>query len=361
MELRSGQTLQNGKYTIERELGRGRFGITYLAKKVDGNRWVIKILNPQVLASLDEPDRDRLKTQFRQEAVKLAKCSGTPHIVQAAMPFEESELVGLPLEYVEGSNLGERGQRILSESRALSYIRQIGRALEVVHGQNLIHRDIRPANILLRIADNQVEAVLTEFGLAMDSATALTRTRKHELMDGFSPIELYSRDQPLGPYTDVYSLAATLYELLTGAVPPSAEDRQIQGTPLPLPQTQNPNISSQTAQAILTGLELQPQKRPQSVAAWLAMLPTPSQVTGNQSISPVDTPEPQPSFTPASSGSPIKRPQTLPNWDKWQAIWAAAAVAVVLLTFIFSTWLNSRPSNPPSPPASSPAVQPSTP
>ena len=89
MTLNSGQTLQKGKYTIEKELGRGRFGITYRAKRSDGERWAIKILNPDVLAVLSPDERDRLEIMFWQKAVKLSKCSGTSHIVQAEMPFKE--------------------------------------------------------------------------------------------------------------------------------------------------------------------------------------------------------------------------------------------------------------------------------
>jgi serine/threonine protein kinase len=67
MSLNPGQKLQNGKYTIARELGRGRFGIRYLATRSDGERWVIKVLDPQVVASLNPIDRDRLETMFWQE------------------------------------------------------------------------------------------------------------------------------------------------------------------------------------------------------------------------------------------------------------------------------------------------------
>ena len=118
-------------------------------------------------------------------------------------------------EYVDGNSLGDRAQRQLLEPTALDYIRQIGAALTVMHQQNLVHRDVRPANLLLRIQGNP-------FGLALDAGSSLTKTRPKELIDGFSPLELYGSGQTLGPYTDVYSLAATLYELLMGEVPVSA-------------------------------------------------------------------------------------------------------------------------------------------
>ncbi len=129
------------------------------------------------------------------------------------MPFVEGDLACLPVEYLVGDSLAKRQQPMLTESVALAYVRQVGKALAVVHGQGLVHRDIRPSNIFLRIEGSRVDAVLTGFGLAVNCDTALTRTRTRELIDGFSPFELYGRDRPVGAYTDVYSLAATLYEL----------------------------------------------------------------------------------------------------------------------------------------------------
>jgi serine/threonine protein kinase len=330
--LSLGQKLQKGEYTIERELGRGRFCIAYLTQRSNGERWVIKILNPHVMAGLTPTERDRLETMFWQEAVKLAKCSSTPHIVTVEMPFKEGTVICLPMEYVDGNSLGDRAQRILLESTALEYVRQIGEALTVVHGQKLIHRDVRPANIFLRIRGSKVEAVLADFGLAVACETEQSRTRELERMDGFSPIELYSRGQAVGDYTDVYSLAATLYELLTGEVPVSAEARKLRGEALISPQVKNPEISGRTTKAILKGMELLPEKRSQSISDWLKLLGVEKQ-------------------TEAS-------PQKAINWEKWQAIWAALAVIVALVVGI-PAWLSLNKPDPPPAPQEKPTVQPS--
>lgn len=322
----AGKSLKNGHYKIDRELGRGRFAITYLAKHPNGERWVIKILNPDVLQTLNDEDRQRLETLFWQEAVKLAKCSGTPHIVKMATPFEEGMVACLPMEYIDGNSLRDRSESILSEAIALEYIQQIGEALTVVHGQQLVHGDVRPANIFLRIRDGKAEAVLTDFGLALDCDAVLTRTRDKERADGFSPIELYARGQAVGAYTDVYSLAATLYELLTGEVPVSAYDRKVNGCELVSPQVKHPEISARTTKAILAGMELEEAKRPQSVQAWLEKLGVGNQVQVT--------------------------PKNEVNWTKWQTIWAAVAVVVSLLVGI-PAWLALKPDSPPTPPASS--------
>lgn len=113
-----GQELQKGQYTIEGELGRGRFAITYLARMSDGTRQVLKVLNPQVLADLEAEnpaERERMENKFWAEATDLAGCSGSSHIVQAYRPFREDGVACLPMEYIDGGALDKRADRILSE------------------------------------------------------------------------------------------------------------------------------------------------------------------------------------------------------------------------------------------------------
>ncbi|MGB0562455.1 MAG: serine/threonine protein kinase [Spirulinaceae cyanobacterium] len=323
MGLATGQTLKYGKHEYQilgRELGRGRFAITYKAQRtdlsqtppqVDRKLWVLKILNPDVLASLPDAERDRLEALFWDEATKLVQCRGIPHIVQAERAFKVDDIVCLPMEYVAGRSLAERSEAILSEDIALDYIEQIGRAIAQVHDKvGLVHRDIRPENILLRIDGNTVEAVLTDFGLAMDFDTELTRSRPKERMDGFSPLELYSCGrQPIGSYTDVYSLAATLYLLLTNTKPLSAEERKINGVVLLSPQAKNLAISQQTTEAIMKGLALQASDRPQSVVEWLELLGIKEkQKASERSV----------------------------NWDKWNVIWMAAGAVVAAITALLA-------------------------
>lgn len=329
--LNSGQTLLKGQYTVERELGRGQFAISYLARRTNGERWVIKVLDPKVLADLDPTERDRRETLFWQEAIKLARCSGTPHIAKVEMPFKEGKLVCLPVEYMDCRSLAERPQAILAEQTALEYIQQIGDALTVVHKQGLVHRDIRPANIYLRIHKTQAQAVLTNFQLAVDNDSELSQTRKQELTDGYSPVELYASGKRIGPYTDVYSLAATLYDLLTGEVPYSAEVRLVNKHVLPSPQLKNPDISGKTTKAIFKGMELLPKNRPQSVESWLTLL---------------------------KHKEALPQKESFVNWSKWQAIWTAAAVIVPLLLGGVAIWINWRTDSRlelPNPPAEKPS------
>jgi serine/threonine protein kinase len=330
MTLSPGQTLHNGKYTIKQELKRRQYDITYLAERSDGEKWVIKTLNSAVLSSLTPDERDRLESLFWQEAIKIAKCSGTAHIIKAEMPFKAGEVACLPIEYLDANSLAERAKPILTEATALKYIQQIGEALKIVHQQGIVHRDICPENIFLRINEGEIEAVLTNFGLALDCDAVLSQTRKNECRDGFSPLELYSSGQTVSPYTDIYSLAATLYQLLTNKIPPSADKRQIDGEKLISPQAENTNISGKTAKAILAGMALKPEKRPQSVEAWLKKLNL-KKITNNSAKNKI-------------------------NWTKWGVIWTI----IIGLFAAIPAWLtlqSDSPSETPNPPIIQPSPE----
>ncbi|MDB9355696.1 serine/threonine-protein kinase [Nodularia spumigena] len=263
----SGQQLQGGKYLIEQELGEGGFGITYRAKDNNGRLVVIKTLNEQVQR---RPDFANFQQDFLNEAIKLARCSH-PHIVQIHEVIHEDVLWCMVMEYIDGEDLASlvENQGVLSEAEALSYIQQIGEALIVVHNNGLLHRDIKPPNIMLRAGKS--EAVLIDFGIARDFSPNLTQTHTQLLSDGFAPIEQYDKRAKRGAYTDVYALAATLYFVLTGEVPTMSPIRAI-GTQLIAPKQINFSISDRLNQAILKGMEVKPENRPQSVQEWLKLL-----------------------------------------------------------------------------------------
>ncbi|OUL24275.1 serine/threonine-protein kinase [Nostoc sp. 106C] len=262
----SGQQLQGGKYTIEKELGEGGFGITYRARGNNGRFVVIKTLNDKVQR---RPDFDKFQQDFVNEAIKLAKCNH-PHIVQIDEVIHENTLWCIVMEYIDGENLAHRveHQGILPEAEALRYIQQIGEALTVVHNNGLLHRDVKPQNIMLR--GGKSEAVLIDFGIAQEFSQNLTQTHTQMVTDAFSPIEQYDKRAKRGAFTDVYALAATLYSLLTGEIPTMAPIRAI-GTLLEEPKSINPSISERVNQAILKGMEVKPENRPQSIQEWLAL------------------------------------------------------------------------------------------
>ncbi|ABA20386.1 serine/threonine protein kinase [Trichormus variabilis ATCC 29413] len=263
----SGQQLQGGKYTIEQELGEGGFGITYRARDNYGRSVVIKTLNDQVQR---HSDFAKFQQDFLNEAIKLAKCSH-PHIVQIHEVINEDSLWCIVMQYIDGENLASRveNQGVLPEAEALRYIHQIGEALTVVHNNGLLHRDIKPQNIMLR--SGKSEAVLIDFGIARQFSPNLTQKHTEYLSSGFAPIEQYEERAKRGAYTDVYALAATLYSLVTGEVPTMAPLRAI-GTSLVEPKNISSHISDQVNQAILRGMEVKPENRPQSIQEWLALI-----------------------------------------------------------------------------------------
>ncbi|MBG1269648.1 serine/threonine protein kinase [Nostoc sp. WHI] len=330
--------LQSGKYIIERELGRGRFGITYLVKNRNGDRLVIKTLNDDLLNSLNQLERGRLKTMFLREALKLQRCKHK-YIVEVVDSFEEADRLCLVMEYVDGISLADRRQQILSEQEALRYIQQIGEALIVVHENRLIHRDVHPGNIFLRVREGQSEAVLIDFGLALDFDHILTTSRTKETSEGFTPPELYAQHtKPTGAYSDIYSLAATLYVLLTGKTPVDAFKRKVDKARLIAPKEHNPQISDRTNRAILTGMKLDPKQRSQSMREWLDSLG----LTGENS---------QPSVIVPSN--------TNPNWERniqfWGVVIAAIAAIGALLAGI-APWIPLIKTSPsPSPTSVSPS------
>ncbi|MCT7980030.1 serine/threonine protein kinase [Laspinema olomoucense] len=325
MTLTVGQQIQGGKYSIEKVLGKGRFGITYKAKDAAGNAVAIKTLNDSLLHQLSPGEIDELESKFWNEAVKLAKCSHNRHIVQVQESLKEGKLCCIVMEYIDGVDLASRAQKQLPEKLALRYIQQIGEALMEVHSHQLQHLDIKPDNIVLRGGTS--EAVLIDFGLARAFDHPLTTTRYGE--QGYSALEMYSQRRPRGAYTDLYGLAATLYELLTGQVPVSAIERKDADARLIPPKEINSNISDRTNQAILKAMALDSGDRPQTVQEWLKLLG-------------------------------VKKPIPLPNWNamEWfNAIIAVGAIGTLMIALL--TYLNSNSPPPPNPePPTSETIQP---
>lgn len=267
MAWAKGHKLQQGKYIIEKRLGSGGFGTTYQAKDKRGNWVAIKTLNDWLLDSA----WPKYQQDFLNEAMRLAKLTH-PHIVRIDEVIQDVEVWCIVMEYVDGQDLGHRvwNKGALPESEALRYIYQIGDALDMVHQNGLLHRDIKPINIMLRASKS--EAVLIDFGIAREFTPNLTQTHSQFLSEGFAPIEQYDWRAKRGAYTDVYALAATLYSLLTKEIPAPAPVRAFWGT-LEAPKQLNPDISDRVNQAILKGMALKPEHRPQSVREWLALLP----------------------------------------------------------------------------------------
>ncbi len=264
--------IQNGRYRIEHLLGKGGFGLTYLAwANHKADRVVIKTLNETLLE--EEVLAQKLQQDFLNEALRLARFNH-PHIVRVEEVICEGNLWGIVMEYVEGPTLDKliRSQGRLPETEALRIIHQVGEALNELHQQGLLHRDVKPANVLLRHPSQ--DAVLIDFGLVRDFSQGLTQHHTSWGTDGYAPIEQYDSLRKRGAWTDVYGLAATLYTMVTGVIPLCAPVRAT-GKELDPPSSIHTDISEAVSLAILQGMALQFQDRPASISAWLEALPQP--------------------------------------------------------------------------------------
>lgn len=278
MVWQPGTKLEGGTYTITEVLSEGGYGITYLAQDHKDKEYrsvVIKTLNDRVRHS---SEFGQIQQDFLNEALLLPECIH-PHIVKVDHVFKEGGLWCIAMEYIPGENLSafiiKHG--VLPEAEALNYIHQIGAALSFAHSKHVLHRDVKPENIMLRLGQGEItpplEAVLIDFGLARKFIYGQAANHPPLCTHGFAPIEQYVRYGERGPYTDVYALAATLYKCLTKKVPVSALDRSKQAIdPLIPPQQINPKVSDTVNWAILRGMAIEPPNRPQSVDEWLALL-----------------------------------------------------------------------------------------
>ncbi|MDZ8137518.1 MAG: serine/threonine-protein kinase [Nostoc sp. DedQUE04] len=269
----AGQQLQGGKYVIETVLGQGGFGITYKALHVELNQTVV-IKTPNEYLSHD-PEYDKYIERFIQEGRILARLSEDPHphIVGVIDLFREGATHCLVMDFVEGENLFEAVKRrgILPEAEIVPCIRQIGEALMVVHQARLVHRDVHPKNIMLR---SNGKAVLIDFGIAKQVVPSTDSSINKDGHKAFAPYEQKVRGSR-ELTVDIYSLAATLYYAVTGQFPTNSLARKLDNTSLTPPKQINPSISDELNQAILKGIALEANDRPQSMQAWLTMLEAP--------------------------------------------------------------------------------------
>ena len=192
--------------------------------------------------------------------------------------FEEDNIFFIVMDYIPGQNLAELIQsgHNLHPNQATNYIHQIASALSVVHKNGFLHRDIQPKNIIRRAGTNTV--VLTDFGFACDLTPGIRQTHTNLFSVGYSPPEQCNPQQKLSPATDIYALTATLYYLLTGKAPIPAALRLSEV----VPQTLNfsakelkdfqPNLTPGIENTLLMGLEIDAEKRPQTVEIWLELL-----------------------------------------------------------------------------------------
>ena len=254
-ELKKGCTLQHGKYKIVKTLGRGSFGITYLATtKVALSGGLGKmdvIVNVAIkeffMEEFNSRSRDgssvdgtsaslvkNYRKKFHREAENLGKLKH-PNIVKVLEVFDENNTTYYAMEYVEGESLDEyiKSRGRLPENEVLSFLPEIEAALKHMHDHKMLHLDLKPKNIM-RNKDGHL--LLIDFGLSKqydqngepESSTTLGLGTP-----GYAPIEQanYKQDGTFPATLDIYALGATIYKMLTGSTPPYASDLLSEGFP----------------------------------------------------------------------------------------------------------------------------------
>ena len=346
MDALIGKTLQGGKYTLEQELGRGGFGITFRANhRYLGQPVVIKTLNESLRQQPNFAEFDR---KFQDEARRLASCVH-PNIVRVSDFFVEDGQPYMVMDYIAGQNLGDvvGSNNPLPENLAILYITQIGAALKVVHQKGLLHRDVKPQNIILRQGTQEV--VLIDFGIAREFTPGATQSHTNMVSDGYAPPEQYFAQGKYTPATDVYGLAATLYTLLTAQVPVAAILRTSQ--PMPSPRDLQPQLSAAVSSAVMRGMTVEAQNRPASVDEWLSLLH--GQPHGAASPSTGPTVAVIPGHGPQSPAGSRTAPAVVSSGSGNRKVWLIlgfAAIALIVAGFvgIARVFLN-RPSSEPAP------------
>ena len=271
-------TILKGQYLVGCALGEGGFGITYIGwdmflhipvaiKEYFPSGVVIRDQGQHtvsVFAGKDEESFLQGRSSFFREAQKVARFDNNVGVVSVKNCFLENGTAYIIMEYISGINLGAYAELHggkLTFTETLKLLRTPILTLEELHRASTWHRDISPENLMLA-KDGKVK--LIDFGSAMESDRE-KKTRVLMIRAGYSPVEMYSSTGEDGPYSDVYSMAATIYKLITGVTPPPATDR-LDNDPLVPPSALGvKDISHAQEAALLKGMAVQVKSRYQTM------------------------------------------------------------------------------------------------
>ena len=322
----------NSRYIVGKVIGAGGFGITYIAFDPKLRvRLAIKEFFPRSIASrnittyaiVPYGEDEKLEFQnglkyFLNEARSAAMFETNQNVVGVKDMFEEYNTAYMVMPYISGipfdTYLLQNGEAVNFKT-ALSILAPVMEALSTVHDSNLLHRDISPENIF--ITDEGIPKLI-DFGSARPSVASDTLSMTPVIKEGYAPLEQYSRQGEQGPWTDIYSMAATLYRAVSGKVPPPAMERFTEDKLIDL-STVCDDIPGYAVKAIEKALSLRSGDRFQSMSEFLNAL------TKGKEVAPLK-------FDKDAGG--------VSNYKKWlipSIVTAAIVLISVAVTLVFST------------------------
>ena len=369
-------------YRLGKELGRGAMGVVYEAtQKKLGRKVALKVVNPSLSSNADYVRR------FKREAQTLAKLNH-PHIVQVYDFGDASGRIFLALEFVEGEDVSAFLQRegAVPEFKALQIVRDVALGLSHAHHHGVIHRDVKPANLLLQAEVKDAEGKdfitkVTDFGLAREQQNQgggeLTQAGTILGTPAYMAPE-QTEGKPACHRCDIYALGATLYHMLTGEVP--YQDSSVvnillkkRTERLQNPQLSIPDLSSQTIRLLDRMLARTPEERYQDYAALLTDIdfvllgqeplsePLPEEHSSLQLHALVETAvRDRPPPGSARLGTVASLLSQLPSQEPQQRafpIWIPAGLALLGLGGLAAFFATRTPPAPPPSPSGTPLVQ----
>ena len=324
------------RYADPRLIGQGGMGRIYLAEDRELSRKVaVKVLDDRFATD------ERLRERFKREALTAARLSSHSHVVTI---FDVGEWQGRPfivMEYLPGGTLGERTRRQpVAPGAALAWLGQAAEALDAAHGLGIVHRDVKPANLLF---DERDDLAVADFGIARiadDTDSGMTATGTVLGTAGYLAPE-QALGQPAGPASDLYSLGVLGYELLTGARPfergsDTAEAAAHINEPVPPASERRPELPPAVDRVFERGLAKDPGARYPSGAAFVGALD--DALTGHESTTtllPAIAPPPSPTVRRPAPPQRQRRPP-------WVVPLVLAGLVLALATGVLAAVVSSQ-------------------
>lgn len=356
-ELLPGTTLCGGKYVIEKKLGAGGFGITYIAKHATlEKRYAIKefflsgynvrnnVTNHISLQGIETQDFEKFRLRFIEEARTLAALNNEA-VVKVIDIFDENGTSYMVMPFVEGVTLQSMVEAYgpMDYEMAVNYIVQVCEALSYIHSKNILHRDVTPDNIIVTPSQ---KIVLIDFGSARKFVDNKTQRHTTIVKKGYAPLEQYSATSRKGAYTDLYSLGAVFYFILTGEKPMDATERvlEIMKEPIEI----NPKIPEQINAIIIKAMEMDSANRYQSATEltddiFSGRTPERAKSKTIKEKQNVELAHPALVKTDIENGGSISSPKSTENYSKKRNKWLviiAITIAVIAAAALFVILVN---------------------